>query len=317
MQRTFENTRSPWSFLCRFIRPALVACTATAVLSTGSTVFAAGSPATATGTVPSDAASVAAQQAARDRIVEQLQNASSEDARLARIVDMVFLDEKLDPITREEARKILPEFNFRKIADQIVSASSRMESPGLLEALNAVDWLIPDMKGVDYRVNAFVGRMAQHPDAAVRAKATDIAVRYKINEAYFSLRKRCNQSSGADRLAAIKAIGGLADARSAWFLPALIDSKESGVAEATFVALAQLGRAGTLAIKERLNDPNPSTRLMAIRTLMPLALIDDLPPLYEFAQKNPGMDESLKNELFTTIAKLEVIRDQGFEAPKH
>jgi hypothetical protein len=264
-----------------------------------------------------ESAPEAAHRAARQTIINRMQEASGEDTRLGIVVELAFLDPDADPLVRAEAQTIIREFNIRKVSDQLLTSMPRMPVQGFLDALDTLDWVIPNLKGVDYRLNATVGNAVGHPDPRVRTKACELVVRYKIFDSYFPLRKRCNQSTGADRLEAIRTMGNLGDIRSAWFLPALIDSKEPGVPQAVFDALAQLGRGGTLAIKERLTDPIPAIRLMAIKALMPLAVIDDLPPLYAFVQNNPGIDDSLKSDLFSTIAKLEVIRDQGFEAPKH
>lgn len=255
-------------------------------------------------------------EAAMEEVSRAAGAARTDADRIDVIARMAYLDPELDPAVIQAARVVL-RGGFPPMLVERTSRIADLLGPGaLLDLLDVYETIYPNLKGFSYQLNNVVATATAFPDRAVRAKASSIVARFRMTQAYFNLRRRCNRSSGEDRLEAIRTIGALGDGRAAWFLPALLDSSEPGIREAVYEALSKLGRSGTLALKERLTDPDPVHRRLALQALMPLAEVDDLPSLYAFAEANPGLDEPVKTDLFRLIARLEVIRDSGIETPK-
>jgi HEAT repeat protein len=250
---------------------------------------------------------------ARDSLLDRLAASSDENARADRILLIGFVSPDSSPAERAAARDLAAGVKPRTLADRMLPLYDRMTPDGQSALLRLFDTVYPNLRGFNYAVANVIGRSTGNPNPAVRAAADELVGKYRIGESYFTLRKRCNQSRGTDRIRAIETIGKLADGRAAWFLPALLDDPEPGVREAVYDALRGIGRPGTLALKERLSSRDPQHRMLALKALMPQAVVDDLPDLYRFATANPGLDPALKEELFALLARLEVQRDQGIE----
>lgn len=254
--------------------------------------------------------------AAKQALLAQLANYGDPGRRLDRIIEIGFLDSQADPALRDAARQVALDYDPRLFFARSTPFYDRLSPENQLAMLRIYDTNFPNMKGYDYELNSVVARSVSSDDPEIRKLATEMACHYKVKEAYFPLRRRANRSTGEDRLEAIRAFGRLRDARAVYFLPALLDSKEKDVREAVFAALGQIGRPATLALKERLTHPDPQQRILALKALMPVALVDDLPTFYAFVQANPDLDEPLKNDLYALIARLEVYRDKGVETPR-
>jgi hypothetical protein len=288
------------------------------LIATGSLLVAAGPTCTADSHSPATgpALSREALRAARQEILQKTARLNQPSAQLDVIIGYAYMLDVSEEL-RQAARGMVFSFNPRLFVERTARVFDRLTAESQLAVLDVYDKNFPNMLGFSYELNNMIKKAVAAPDLAVRLRADEIAGRYKVRQAYFPLRRRANRSSGEDRLHAIETLGEIGDPRAGYFLPLLLDVDDTPVLEATYTALGQIGRAGTLTLKERMSHEDPRHRFLALRALLPIAVVDDLTALYSFVEANPSLDEELKDELYTLIARLEVLRDQGVETPSN
>ncbi len=253
--------------------------------------------------------------AAREHLIDSLAHLSDENLRADRLILIGYVAPDTLPADRAAARELTAKLKARTIADRSAPLFDKMTADGQTAMVRLYETVYPNLQGYSGTFGSVLGGACASPHPQVRLIADDLAAKFQLEDAYFPLRRRCNKSRGNDRLHAIETVGRIGDARAAWFLPDLLDNPEPGVREAAYTALQGIGRAGTLVLKERLTHADPVHRRLALRALMPQAVVDDLPFLYDFVRKNTDLAPALRDELFALIARLEVERDQGIETP--
>ena len=253
---------------------------------------------------------------ARGMVESEMLNLPNEKARVERAVVIAFIRENTTPEVRRAAREFLRDFDPRLIMDRAGGFYPGLSPERQIEMIELLDWCYPNMKGYDFRLNNIVAMATASPNRAVRRAGSELAGRYKVREAYFPLRRTANRSSGQDRLEAIRTLGAMADARGIYFLPDLLNEREPGVTEAVLESLGRLGRLSAVVLKERMASADPHVSLAALRVLMTMPAVDDLPAYYVWIQSHAEVQDPLKTEIYNLIAHLEVARDKGVETPR-
>jgi HEAT repeat protein len=109
-----------------------------------------------------------------------------------------------------------------------------------------------------------------------------------------------------DRIAALDTLGLLKDRRGIQPAFDALESDDEALREAAVRNLARIGRAAGVALKQRMLDERAPVAKDAARALLGFASEQDLPALYQFAERFAATDEELGKRLTRAIAQIEI-----------
>lgn len=106
---------------------------------------------------------------------------------------------------------------------------------------------------------------------------------------------------------AVKALGAIGDERARFFLAKVLDEGGAEIRDAAAVALGRLGDEGRAMLKSAMRSPRRELRLSAVRALLPVATVEDLTALHEFATSHAADDAATAKSVEAAAATLEKV----------
>jgi hypothetical protein len=104
---------------------------------------------------------------------------------------------------------------------------------------------------------------------------------------------------------ALDALGTMRDPRARFFLDRVFHEGSPAIRERAATALSRIGEPGRAVLKTAIRSDSKETRLLAIRALLPVATVDDLGSLYDYARTHADDDPAVIAATEATAAKLE------------
>ncbi len=104
---------------------------------------------------------------------------------------------------------------------------------------------------------------------------------------------------------AVEALGAIGDSRARFYLERVLNEGKAGVRESAAVALGRLDDSGRVVLKTATRSSVKEVRLAAVRALLPVATVDDLTALYEFAGTHAGDDPATTRSVQEAATLLE------------
>jgi len=108
---------------------------------------------------------------------------------------------------------------------------------------------------------------------------------------------------------AMKALGDIGDDRARFFLERQLQEGKGEIPGEAARALAQIGQRAVLPLKSALRSDRRSVREAAARAFIPVATLDDLSALHEYATEHPKDDPGTVRAVREVAATLEKIRE--------
>lgn len=104
---------------------------------------------------------------------------------------------------------------------------------------------------------------------------------------------------------AVEALGAIGDPRARFYLERVLNEGKAGVRESAAVALGRLDESGRVVLRTATRSQIKEVRLAAVRALLPVATVDDLTALYEFAGTHADDDPATARSVQAATTLLE------------
>jgi HEAT repeat protein len=110
----------------------------------------------------------------------------------------------------------------------------------------------------------------------------------------------------------VSTLGRIGDERARFFLERVLNEGRTGVREQAAIALARIGGQAMEPLRKATRSTQADVRLAAVRALIPVATVEEMTALQEYAAKFPSDDPATVKAAAEAAAKLEKV----FEATR-
>jgi hypothetical protein len=259
-----------------------------------------GALATASATAEEDAQSAAARKVIEDAKARAVSIPAQVDALIA----LAFPPTPSDPAVRQAAQDELVVFGERSISPLAlavakVTPENRTDVVRtLMGAFRRLSFGLPTdyLPGIESAI--WFG------DHAARELAIPELARFRQRGATLTLVDAATEDPSLSSMV-IRAMGEIGDPRARFWLGTQLRGTDPALRADAAVALSRIGGPALVPLKDAMKSSDRALREIACRALLPVAGLDDITPLHEYAAAFPQDDPALVEAVRTAAAMLE------------
>ncbi|HET9299074.1 MAG TPA: HEAT repeat domain-containing protein [Candidatus Polarisedimenticolaceae bacterium] len=274
-------------------------------------IVVAGSPATAArrsrkAEAPqAPAAAAPTDAAAAQKIIEEAKaRAVSIPAQVEALIALAFPSTPSDPVVREAARNELAVFGEHAITPLAVAVPKvTLENRvGVVQTMMAAFRRLSYGLPTDYLPG--IEAAIWFGDHAARELAIPELARFRQRGATLTMVDAATEDPSLSVLA-IRAMGEIGDPRARFWLETQLRGPDPALRADAAVSLSRIGGPALVPLKDAMKADDRALREIACRALLPVAGLDDITALHEYAAAFPEDDAALVEAVRTAAAMLE------------
>ena len=255
--------------------------------------------------VPATPAPASTDPAAAQKVIEDAKaRAVTIPAQVDALLRLAFPSDPSDPAVQEAARHELAIFGERAISPlaesipKVTMANRAAVVKTMMEAFRRLSFGLPS----DYLPGLESG--IWFGDHAARELAIPELARFRQRGATLTLVDVAIEDPTLAPLV-VRAMGEIGDPRARFWLETQLRGEDRGLRADAAVALARIGGPALVPLKDAMKSDDRALRETACRALLPVAGLDDITALHEYAAAYPDDEPGLVEAVRTAASMLE------------